>query len=816
MNDCNSRISNESSACGLSDHASSSRDDRNEDCEDVQLRFSSHDISTVGVIGETTEHFMDVPLRDYQRIIATNAVTVAKGKGCVVNLPTGAGKTNIAAAIAIHELLDAASRGERKAVVMLVPTRDLVLQQAKVFHTLIVRSEAVISRLSELRMDVVVTFKLGGKNTQIFEVEKSGGNGRYNSDKQCIVFVSTAEVYNTSVQATGSSHIDPTLGTPPLDITTTVFLDEVHHCGKKHPYAIASNTIRSPYQTSSASHFQRPRIVGLSATLSYAVTSLDATIELLTMIDCGSGQFCNGSDDKSKHLQRMFVFAASKAQLKQEGYHAIGEVISLPNSDLTVQPSDKYRIGLKTHELWNEMIRRLRHASQFGSLKEILDADPSNLDNIHPVVVGAFVVAETIEKDIMEISGRGTTIEEKLVNGKRLFTEAADRFFLLFAKADTWSDSVWKHAACDLRFKAMYMHCMQVVYLVTITDQLYLEAAMRAFLMYAPTTLPKSFDVMHQKKFDEIISGCVIPVSTEFAQLFHQINLEVNDDPVLGKFDDLYDLMVQKVKRDTKVIIFAENVAICGIVSDFLNLKKNPHIRSQWYASKSSAPYFNIPHRSLTQQRDTLTDFREGKTNILVGTTVLEEGIDVPNVQVTVHFTPPTNAVSLVQRQGRARAEDSESFSIDATKIHAFTTNRFQHAVVTERAQRLSPTDIPPRSSSIPNYETTQAFDANLTNFKEWLHSREVDVGPTRPASQILNEMTQRLMAKSLGKLTHTYIQLPTNAKQDYKAIVEVEIRKQFNETTTFTVENVSLGKKKAINGAGLEVIERVKRIFGD
>lgn len=68
-----------------------------------------------------------------------------------------------------------------------------------------------------------------------------------------------------------------------------------------------------------------------------------------------------------------------------------------------------------------------------------------------------------------------------------------------------------------------------------------------------------------------------------------------------------------------------------------------------------------------------LRKFRAHETNLLIATSVVEEGVDIPKCNLVVRFDLPTEYRSYVQSKGRARAPISNYVMLaDTDKIKSF------------------------------------------------------------------------------------------------------------------------------------------------
>lgn len=130
--------------------------------------------------------------------------------------------------------------------------------------------------------------------------------------------------------------------------------------------------------------------------------------------------------------------------------------------------------------------------------------------------------------------------------------------------------------------------------------------------------------------------------------------------------DKLHILLRELVScdRDALGIIFVRERVTAFMLATLL--QSIPAIRERYqvgYMVGTSNPHFTkraVYESFDTKDLRTLHDFREGKINLLIATSVLEEGIDVPACNLVICFDSPPTPKSFIQRRGRARMQDSK------------------------------------------------------------------------------------------------------------------------------------------------------------
>ncbi|KAI0853755.1 hypothetical protein F5Y00DRAFT_59495 [Daldinia vernicosa] len=111
-------------------------------------------------------------------------------------------------------------------------------------------------------------------------------------------------------------------------------------------------------------------------------------------------------------------------------------------------------------------------------------------------------------------------------------------------------------------------------------------------------------------------------------------------------------------------IVFVREIATVAILSHILSI--HPLIKDRFRVGTMIGTSNHISQKrdlgapNKTEYAQNLKDFQDGKLNLLIATSVLEEGIDVPACNMVVCFDPPANLKTFIQRRGRARMRESK------------------------------------------------------------------------------------------------------------------------------------------------------------
>ncbi|KAL7252377.1 hypothetical protein ACSBR1_007043 [Camellia fascicularis] len=110
--------------------------------------------------------------------------------------------------------------------------------------------------------------------------------------------------------------------------------------------------------------------------------------------------------------------------------------------------------------------------------------------------------------------------------------------------------------------------------------------------------------------------------------------------------------------NNLRCIIFVERV-ISAIVLQKLLCELLPKLGG-WKTKYTAGNQSGFQSQSRKEQNKIVEEFRKGTVNIIVATSILEEGLDVQSCNLVIRFDPSATVCSFIQSRGRARMQNSD------------------------------------------------------------------------------------------------------------------------------------------------------------
>jgi Fanconi anemia group M protein len=119
------------------------------------------------------------------------------------------------------------------------------------------------------------------------------------------------------------------------------------------------------------------------------------------------------------------------------------------------------------------------------------------------------------------------------------------------------------------------------------------------------------------------------------------------------KINKVKSLIKEEIKefQNSKIIIFTQYREMAEFLKSSLRDEFSHYLKVEKFIGQSSK--IDDTGFSQTKQIDILKEFRENNINILIATSVAEEGLDIPNVDAIICYEPVPSEIRLIQRRGR-------------------------------------------------------------------------------------------------------------------------------------------------------------------
>jgi len=125
----------------------------------------------------------------------------------------------------------------------------------------------------------------------------------------------------------------------------------------------------------------------------------------------------------------------------------------------------------------------------------------------------------------------------------------------------------------------------------------------------------------------------------------------------------LKEMISESVTDNTKIIIFTQYRSSAQRIKEILDPLE--HVQSEIFVGQAKKRGMGM---SQKEQIALLDKFREGGFNVLIATSVAEEGLDIPRVDEVIFYEPIPSAIRAIQRRGRTGRSAKGTVKVLMTK----------------------------------------------------------------------------------------------------------------------------------------------------
>jgi Fanconi anemia group M protein len=139
-----------------------------------------------------------------------------------------------------------------------------------------------------------------------------------------------------------------------------------------------------------------------------------------------------------------------------------------------------------------------------------------------------------------------------------------------------------------------------------------------------------------------------VVVSEEFQEVEAMLSNLKMEHPKISRVMGIVSNQIQ-VKPDSRILVFTQYRDTCEMVANYISKIEGAKV------TKLIGQAGRVGEKGLKQkeQVSVLGRFRNGEFNVLVATSVGEEGLDVANTDLVIFYEPVPSEIRSIQRRGR-------------------------------------------------------------------------------------------------------------------------------------------------------------------
>ncbi|GAH39827.1 unnamed protein product, partial [marine sediment metagenome] len=166
------------------------------------------------------------------------------------------------------------------------------------------------------------------------------------------------------------------------------------------------------------------------------------------------------------------------------------------------------------------------------------------------------------------------------------------------------------------------------------------------------TLFLKFLEKIEWKSDQDILSAKRIVNSEHFKFIKNNLLQNNINDYSHPKIEKLFSIITEEIEdyRNNKIIVFTQYRAMAELLKNLIE-ERFESLRVEKFIGQSTKPEdFGF---SQDKQIEIIKQFKKGALDVLVATSVAEEGLDIPNVDAIIFYEPVPSEIRLIQRRGR-------------------------------------------------------------------------------------------------------------------------------------------------------------------
>ncbi|MHA1930887.1 MAG: DEAD/DEAH box helicase [Promethearchaeota archaeon] len=335
----------------------------------------------------------------------------------------------------------------------------------------------------------------------------------------------------------------------------------------------------------------------------------------------------------------------------------------------------------------------------------------------------------------------------------------------------------------DIDIHSVYSYCSSCVSLLHAKDLLETQD-ISLFISF--------LERIKYKAGEGILSAKRIVDSKHFKFIDSVIEKEKLSNLTHPKINKIISIIREELEEfnNKKLIIFTQYREMAEYLKNKLGSEFQNQLKIEKFIGQSS----KIDDVGFSQKTQTeiLQKFRDDKIDILIATSVAEEGIDIPNVDGILFYEPVPSEIRLIQRRGRTGRNAAgrcyilvTEDTVDIPFYHvARRKENLMKSVLTDYKQIQLSENVQRKSITFSVSEISKCADLNLIkNFKE-RREKEKEMLANRSIDDILSQLDDFCNSEEYENIKESGVTF-------YSDLIKLDIPKMKNKILTLK------GKKK-------------------